>query len=295
MIRIGFIGLGTMGRPMVRNLLKAGFPVTVCGRRKLIVDEFIREGASSAGSPREVAQASDVVITMLPDSPDVREVVIGENGILSGAKPGMIVIDMSTISPSVTREIAETASKQGVEYLDAPVSGGEPGAAAGTLSIMVGGKPEVSEKCMPILQALGKNIVHMGGVGMGQAAKLCNQVICVLNIEAVCEGLILGAKSGLDLEKLLSVVSNGAAASWMLSNLGPKMLARDFEPGFRVKLQQKDLRLALAAADELKLALPGMSLVHQLFNTVAAAGMGEKGTQALVTALEKLADVALAG
>ena len=295
MMRIGFIGLGTMGRPMVANLLKAGFPVTVYGRRKLIVDELIGQGASSAGSPREVAQASDVVITMLPDSPDVREVVIGENGILSGAKPGMIVIDMSTISPSVTREIAETASKQDVDYLDAPVSGGEPGAAAGTLSIMVGGKSEVFEKCMAIFEALGKNIVHMGGVGMGQAAKLCNQVICVLNIEAVCEGLFLGAKSGLDLEKLLSVVSNGAAGSWMLANLGPKMLARDFEPGFRVKLQQKDLRLALAAADELKLALPGMSLVHQLFNTVEAAGMGEKGTQALVTALEKLAGVALAG
>ena len=295
MMRIGFIGLGTMGRPMVRNLLKAGFPVTVYGRRKLVVDELMGEGASSAGSPREVAQASDVVITMLPDSPDVREVVIGENGILSGAKPGMIVVDMSTISPSVTREIAETASKQDVDYLDAPVSGGEPGAAAGTLSIMVGGKSEVFEKCMPILQALGKNNVHMGGIGMGQAAKLCNQVICVLNIEAVCEGLILGAKAGLDLEKLLSVVSNGAAGSWMLANLGPRMLARDFEPGFRVKLQQKDLRLALAAADELKLALPGMSLVHQLFNTVEAAGMGEKGTQALVTALEKLAGVTLAG
>lgn len=289
MTRIGFIGLGTMGQPMVRNLLRAGFPVTVYGRRKPVVDELIGEGASSAGSPREVAEVSDIVITMLPDSPDVKEVVTGESGVLSGAKPGMIVIDMSTMSPSVTREIADAASKQGVDYLDAPVSGGEPGAVAGTLSIMVGGKPEVFEKCMPIFQALGKNIVHMGGVGMGQAAKLCNQVICVLNIEAVCEGLILGAKSGLDLEKLLSVVSNGAAASWMLSNLGPKMLARDFYPGFKVRLQQKDLRLALAAADELKLALPGMSLVHQLFNTVEAAGMGENGTQALITAIEKVA------
>jgi len=294
-MRLGFIGLGTMGRPMARNLLKSGFAVTVYGRRKPIVDERVAEGAIAAGSPREVAQSSDVVITMLPDSPDVKEVVTGENGILSGARSGMIVTDMSTISPSVTREIAELASKQGVEYLDAPVSGGEPGAIAGTLSIMVGGKPEVYEKCLPIFQALGKNIVHMGGVGMGQATKLCNQVICVLNIQAVCEGLMLGSKAGLDMEKLLSVVSGGAASSWMLSNLGPKMLQRDFEPGFKVNLQQKDLRLALAAADELGLSLPGMSLVHQLFNSVEAAGMGEKGTQALITALEKLAGHVVAG
>ncbi len=285
---LGFIGLGTMGRPMVQNLLKAGFPVTVCGRRKPVVDELTAAGAVSAGSPGEVAQASDVVITMLPDSPDVTEIVTGKNGILSGAKPGTVIIDMSTISPSVTREIAQQAAKKGAEYLDAPVTGGEPGAIAGTLAIMVGGRAEVFEKCHPIFQALGKNIVHMGGIGMGQAAKLCNQVICVLNLQATCEGLMLGARSGLDLEKLLSVVTQGSAGSWMLSNLGPKMLSRDFEPGFKVKLQQKDLRLALAAADELKLSLPGMSLVHQLFNSVEAAGMDEKGTQALITALEKL-------
>ena len=200
----------------------------------------------------------------------------------------MVVIDMSTISPTVTREIAEVASIQGVDYLDAPVTGGETGAIAGTLSIMVGGKPEVFAKRLPILQAMGKNIVHMGEVGMGQTAKLCNQVICVLNIQAACEGLMLGAKAGLDLEKLHSVVSAGSAGSWMLSNLAPKMLARDFEPGFKVKLQQKDLRLALSAADELSVPLPGTGLVHSLFNAVEAAGMGEKGTQALITALEKL-------
>lgn len=288
-MRIGFTGLGTMGRPMVRNLLKAGFEVTIYGRRPPIVNELVSQGARSAGSPKEVAQTSDVVITMLPDSPDVKEVVTGENGLLSGTRPGMVIIDMSTISPTVTREIAEIASRQEVDYLDAPVTGGEPGALAGTLSIMVGGKPEVFGKCLPILQAMGKNIVHMGDVGMGQTAKLCNQVICVINIQAACEGLMLGAKAGLDLEKLLSVVSAGSAGSWMLSNLGPKMLARDFEPGFKVKLQEKDLRLALAAADELSLPLPGTGLVHSLFNAVEAAGMGEKGTQALITALEKLA------
>jgi 3-hydroxyisobutyrate dehydrogenase len=284
-----------MGKPMVHNLLKAGFAVTVCGRRQPVVDELVSAGASAADSPREVAEASDVIITMLPDSPDVKEVVTAEDGVLSGAKPGMAIIDMSTISPSVTREIAGIAAAQGVEYLDAPVTGGEPGAIAGTLSIMVGGKDEVYEKCLPIFQATGKNIVQMGGVGMGQAAKLCNQVICVLNIEAVCEGLMLGAKSGLDPEKLLSVVTQGAAGSWMLSNLGPKMLSRDFEPGFKVNLQQKDLRLALAAADELKLSLPGMSLVHQLFTSVEAADMGDKGTQALITALERLSGIVISG
>jgi 2-hydroxy-3-oxopropionate reductase len=296
-MRIGFIGLGTMGRPMVRNLLKAGhtpvrmdgFEVTVYGRRPEVVNELVSQGAVSASSPKEVAQASDVIITMLPDSPDVKEVVTGDDGVLSGARSGMVVIDMSTISPKVTREIAEVASRQGVDYLDAPVTGGETGAIAGTLSIMVGGKPEAFEKCLPILRAMGKNIVRIGDVGMGQTAKLCNQVICVLNIQAACEGLMLGAKAGLDVEKLLSVVSAGSAGSWMLSNLAPKMLARDFEPGFKVKLQQKDLRLALSAADELSVPLPGTGLVHVLFSAVEAAGMGEKGTQALITALEKLA------
>ena len=286
---IGFIGLGTMGRPMVRNLLKAGFKVTIYGRRKPVVDELVAAGAVAAGSPAEVARPSDVVITMLPDSPDVKLVVTGENGILSGARSGMTVIDMSTISPSVTREIAGLAAAKGVDYLDAPVSGGETGAVAGTLSIMVGGRQETYEKYLPIFQALGKNIVYMGESGMGQTAKLCNQVICVLNIQAACEGLMLSAKAGLDVEKLLSVVSAGAAGSWMLSNLAPKMLERDFEPGFKVKLQQKDLRLALAAAEELEVPLPGTSLVHQLFRAVEAAGMEEKGTQALITALEKLA------
>jgi len=176
-MKFGFIGLGTMGRPMVRNLLKAGFEVVVFGRRRLIVDELVSEGAVAAGSSEEVAQVSDVVITMLPDSPDVKEVVTGENGILAGARPGLIVIDMSTISPKVTREIAEVASRRGVDYLDAPVTGGDTGAIAGTLSIMVGGKTEVFEKCLPILQAMGKNIVRIGEVGTGQTTKHCNQVI----------------------------------------------------------------------------------------------------------------------
>jgi 3-hydroxyisobutyrate dehydrogenase len=281
-MNIGFVGLGNMGRPMARNLLSGGFAVTVYGRRKPVVDEIVSAGASAAVSPREVAERSDVIITIVSDSPDVKSVVTGPDGILDGARPGAVMIDMSTISPAVTREIAEIAASRGVEYLDAPVSGGVSGAEAGTLSIMVGGKQDVFEKCLPVFQALGKHINHMGGVGMGQMTKLCNQVICVLNIEAVCEGLVLGSKAGLDLEKLLSVVTAGAAGSWMLSNLGPRMLARDFEPGFRVALQQKDLRLALAAADDLQVPLPGTSLVNQLFRSIEAAGMGELGTQALM-------------
>ena len=277
-----------MGRPMARNLLKAGYKITVYGRREPVVDELIAAGAVAAESPSEAAQASDIVITILPDSPDVRQVVTGGNGVLQGARPGTVVIDMSTISPTVAREIFGLAAAKGVDFLDAPVSGGEPGAVAGTLSIMVGGRQGVFEECLPVFQALGKNITYMGESGAGQMTKLCNQVICALNIQAVCEGLMLGAKAGLDMEKLLSVVSTGAAGSWMLSNLAPKMLQRDFEPGFKVKLQQKDLRLALAAAEELKLPLPGTGLVQQLFRAVEAAGMGEKGTQALIIALEKL-------
>jgi len=292
---LGFIGLGTMGRPMARNLLKAGYKVTIYGRRKPVVDEMVAEGAAAAGSPCGVARASDIVIIMLPDSPDVREVVTGEDGVLQGARPGMAVVDMSTISPSVAREIFGLAAAKGVDFLDAPVSGGETGAVAGTLSIMVGGEREAYERCLPVFQALGKNITYMGESGAGQMTKLSNQIICALNIQAACEGLMLGAKAGLDMEKLLSVVSSGAAGSWMLSNLAPKMLERDFEPGFKVRLQQKDLRLALAAAEELKLPLPGTALVQQLFRAVEAAGMGEKGTQALILALEKLADYRIQG
>jgi len=288
-MKIGFIGLGTMGRPMVRNLIKVGYQVTIYGRRKSVVDELASLGAVPAKSASEVASASDMVITMLPDSPDVEQVVTGPAGVLEGAEPGMIVADMSTISPSVARRIAQQAAEKGVAFLDAPVSGGEPGAIAGTLSIMVGGDYHAFEKCLPVFEAMGKNITYMGESGSGQMTKLCNQVICVLNIQAVCEGLMLGSKAGLDMKKLLSVVSSGAAGSWMLSNLAPKMLARDFEPGFMVRLQQKDLRLALAAAEELKVPLPGTSLVQQMFRAVEAAGMQDKGTQALIVSLEKLA------
>jgi len=287
--RIGFIGLGVMGKPMAMNLLKAGYPMTVWNRTRSKMNDLLAEGAEGADSPKEVAEKSDVVITMVTDSPDVEEVVLGPNGVIHGARPGLILIDMSTISPSVARKVAEKLAEKGVKMLDAPVSGGEIGAIKGTLSIMVGGPKEAFDECLPILEVLGKRITYMGPNGMGQTTKLCNQVICALNIQAVCEGLMLGAKAGLDLKKLLDVVTAGAAGSWMLSNLGPKMVERDFRPGFKIRHQQKDLRLVLSFAAELGLPLPGTALVQQMLRAVEAEGLGEKGTQAAIVAMEKLA------
>jgi 3-hydroxyisobutyrate dehydrogenase len=226
---------------------------------------------------------------MVTDSPDVEEIILGPNGVIHGARRGLIVIDMSTISPSMTRKIAEELNKKGVKMLDAPVSGGEKGAVEGTLSIMVGGPREVFEECLPIFEILGKRITYMGPAGSGQTAKLCNQVICALNIQAVCEGLMLGAKAGLDVKKLLEAVSAGAANSWMLTNLGPKMMERDFKPGFKIRHQQKDLRLALSLASEINLPLPCTALVHQLLRVAESEGLGEAGTQAAIVAMEKLA------
>lgn len=287
--RIGFIGLGVMGKPMAMNLLKAGYPLTVWNRTRSKMEDLVKMGAAPGESPKDVAEKSDVVITMVTDSAAVEAVILGPSGVIEGVRPGMIVIDMSTISPSVTRRIAEKLKEKGVEMLDAPVSGGDIGAKQGTLSIMVGGSEEVFKECLPIFEVLGKRITYMGTNGMGQMTKLCNQVICALNIQAVCEGLMLGAKAGLDLEKLLSVVTAGAAGSWMLSNLGPKIIKRDFEPGFKMVHQLKDLRLALAQASELNVPLPGTALVNQMFKAVEAAGLGEKGTQAAIVAVEKLA------
>lgn len=289
MMKIGFIGLGVMGKPMAKNLLKAGYPLTVWNRTRSKMRELVDLGAKPADSPKEAAEKSDAVITMVTDSPDLEEVALGSLGVIEGVRPGMVFIDMSTISPQVTRRVANSMSERGVKMLDAPVSGGDVGAKKGTLSIMVGGPKEAFEECLPIFKTLGKRVTYMGGSGMGQTTKLCNQVICVLNIKAVCEGLMLGAKSGVNLDKLLEVVTAGAAGSWMLSNLGPKMVRRDLEPGFKISHQLKDLRLALSTAAELGLPLPGTALVQQMFRAVEAEGMAGKGTQALIVAMEKLA------
>lgn len=291
---IGFIGLGIMGRPMAANLLKAGYQVTVWNRSQPAIDMMVGEGAKAAADPADVARRSHIVITMVGDSPDVEQVMLGSSGVLEGAHPGLVVIDMTTISPEVTRRVAAACEQRGVEMLDAPVSGGDKGAREATLSIMVGGKAEVVERCRPVLQVLGSHIVHVGAHGMGQTVKLCNQVICGLNILATAEGLTLAAKAGADPHVVLDVVTRGAAGSWMLQNLGPKMAAGDYTPGFMINLQIKDLRLALEAAGALDLPLPGTALAQQLFRAAAADGAGREGTQALVKALEKLGNTRVA-
>lgn len=286
---VGFIGLGTMGKPMATNLAKAGYPMVVHSRTREKAESLIAQGARWAESPAELASLSDIVITMLPDSPDVWEVITGEKGVLKGAKAGTIVIDMSTISPEIARLLAEECKKKSVEFLDAPVTGGEAGAISATLSIMIGGPAETLDKVRPVLQCLGSRITRMGGPGAGQTAKLCNQVICGLNILACCEGLALGIACGLDPNTLLDAIQGGAAGSWMLSNLAPKMVSGDWAPGFRIALQQKDLRLALECASRAKVPLFGTAVTHQAFRIAEASGYADEGTQALFKALCELA------
>lgn len=289
--RIGFIGLGIMGKPMAHNLLRAGYPVIGYSRTPAAVQALVANGASAAASPRAVAEQAEVVISIVTDTPDVRDVILGPSGVLEGLQPGKTVIDMSTISPTVTREIAQAVEAKGSHLLDAPVSGGEGGAIGGTLSIMVGGKADVFQACLPILEAMGKNITHMGPSGTGQLTKLCNQIAVAVTNLAMSEALIFGAKAGVNLKKMQQAISGGAAGSWQLSNLAPRVIDRDFAPGFMVKLQQKDLRLVLQEAEHLKLALPATSLVHTLFQALEARGAGDEGTQALVKVLEDLAGV----
>jgi 3-hydroxyisobutyrate dehydrogenase len=287
--KIGFIGLGVMGKPMAKNLISAGYPLTVWNRTKSRMNELLSLGAFAAESAKEVAEKSDVVIVMVGDSSDVEDVVLGPSGVVDGARSGLLVIDMSSISPIATRHIANTLSQKGVEMLDAPVSGGDIGAKEATLSIMVGGPEDVYKECLPLFKVLGKQITYMGESGSGQAAKLCNQVICAMHIQAVCEGLMFGMKLGLDLERLLQVLTAGYASSRILSHLGPKMVDRDFRPGFKMRHQLKDLKNALGTATTLKLPLPCTSLVHQMFCAVEAMGFEEKGTQTSILTMEKLA------
>jgi 2-hydroxy-3-oxopropionate reductase len=289
MNRVGWIGLGIMGRPMARNLLKAGFRVVGYSRTKAKVDELVAAGGEAAQSPADVARRVEVTITMVPDAPDVEAVLFGTDGVVEAAQPGHVVVDMSTISPTATRLFAQRLASRGIEMLDAPVSGGESGAREGTLSIMVGGNEEVFVRCRPIFEALGRKITFMGAHGSGQMTKLCNQVAGVLTLQSVVEALLLAHAGGLDLHRVIEALSAGSADSWNLRNQGPKMLARDFAPGFFVRLQQKDLRIALETAAELGLPLPGTALVRELFRVVEAYGGGELGVQALITALERMA------
>ena len=287
--KIGFIGLGIMGRPMSKNLLKAGYELTVFNRSRGPVDELAATGANAANSPKQVAENSNIVITIVTDTPDVEQVILGPNGVIEGVCQDMVVIDMSTISPSATRNIADKLREKGVEMLDAPVSGGDTGAIAGTLAIMVGGDRTVFERCLPIFNAMGKTITHVGGNGMGQTVKLCNQILVSVTNMAVSEAVLFAGKAGVDPNVMIAATEKGAAGSWQLSNLGPKMTARDFAPGFMINLQQKDLRLVLEAARELNLPLPALSLVVQHFAGCQAAGEGDEGTQSLVKSLERMA------
>ena len=285
--RIGFVGLGIMGAPMALNLMKAGFSLKVYNRSdRPGVREVVEAGGRRAASPREAAEGSDVIITIVTDTPDVEAVILGEDGVVHGARRGATVIDMSTISPRVTREISARLQESGVHMLDAPVSGGDVGARQGTLSIMVGGEQAVFDDCRPVFEAMGKNINLIGGSGAGQTTKACNQIAVACANLAMAEALMLAAASDMDVQKVLDAISGGAAGSWQMTNLGPRILKGDFEPGFMVRLQQKDLKLVLEAANDVKLALPGTSIAHQYFNIVERLGGADEGTQALIKAYE---------
>lgn len=286
--RVGFIGLGIMGAPMAANLLKAGFEVTVWNRSPSRTKPLLEAGARGEESPAKVAAASEVTLSCVTNSGDVEEVALGPEGVIHGAKPGSVYIDCSTISPDTARKVARELADRQVSMLDAPVSGGDVGAIAGTLAIMAGGEAAVFERCLPVFQAMGKTIVHVGPAGAGQVVKLCNQVAGGLNLLAAAEAVNLARRSGVDPAKMLEVVSAGAAGSWMLSNLAPRAVKGDYAPGFMVDLMQKDLRLVLDAANETHTPLPGTALVSQLFQSIQAEGRGTDGTQSLVDAIAKL-------
>ena len=289
--RVGIIGLGIMGAPMARNLLRAGFALRVWNRTPARAEALRAEGAQIAASPAALAAASDIVITMVTSSPDVEALLFGPGGVLEGARPGLLCIDMSTISPEVAVSIAERAAALGVRALDAPVSGGEAGAINAALSIMIGGDSADAERALPVFQALGKTIVHVGPHGAGQVVKLANQIAVVLNNLGVSEALVFAAAHGADLEKARQVIAGGAGSSWAMHNYAPKILAGDFRPGFRVDLQQKDLRLVLDAAYGRKVSLPATALAHELYTALQRDGRGEEGNHAIVRVIEALAGV----
>lgn len=289
--RIGYIGLGIMGMGMTLNLLKAGFSVTVWNRTASKMQSALDAGATAAQSPAEVAANSDIILICVSDTPDVEAVILGENGVIHSAKPGSLVIDMSTISPGATRDFAAALKEKGVHMLDAPVSGGSEGAAKGTLSIMVGGDAEQFERAMPVFQAMGKTITLVGGTGAGQSVKLVNQILVVGNMLAVSEALLFAQAAGLDLEKTINAVAGGAAGSWMLSMRGPQAIKRDWRPGFTIDLQQKDVHLILEAAQEMGIPLMGTALINNLYRTLQQRGLGHEGNHALIMALENLAGI----
>lgn len=290
-ITIGWIGTGVMGASMCGHLLAAGYRVAVHSRTKGKAEPLLRAGATWRDTAADVASGSDVTITMVGFPPEVREVYFGRRGVLAGAGRGALLVDMTSTQPSLAREIATAASAQGAQAVDAPVSGGDVGAKAASLSIMAGGEPQVVRALMPIFEVMGKKIVYQGPAGSGQHAKLCNQIVIAGTMIGVCESLLYGHKAGLDLEQMLESVSGGAASCWTLDHLAPRILRRNFDPGFFVDHFVKDMGVALDEAKRMGLVLPGLALVHQLYLSVQAHGRGRSGTHALVLALEELSNI----
>ncbi len=280
-MKVAFIGLGTMGIGMSLNVLKAGHDVTVHNRTRQKEEEVANEGAARADSPREAAEGAEIIVTMVSDTPDVEEVVLGTNGIIHGAPQGAIVIDMSTISPTATRQMADELDTKGIKMLDAPVSGGPEGAQQGTLAIMVGGDAADFEKASPVLEIMGKTVTHVGPIGAGQITKAINQIIISGTYLTVAEGLTLGMKAGLDMPKVIEAISGGAASSWVLHNRGINVVNNTYPLGFRVRLHHKDLRIALDTARELDVTLPATALVAQIENGLIARGYGDDDVSAI--------------
>ena len=288
---IGFIGLGIMGKPMARNLLKAGYSLVVYDVASGPVAELTAAGAEAGESSSDTARRVEMVITMLPDGPDVEKAVLGPGGVLEGARPGSMVVDMSSISPTVSQKVAAACSEKGVEFLDAPVSGGEPKAVDGTLAIMVGGKSEVFEKALPVLQKMGSSVTLTGPAGAGNVTKLANQIMVACNIAAMGEALVLATRAGLDPEVVFNAVKGGLAGSTVLNAKAPMAIARNFKPGFRIRLHQKDLRNALLAAESMKVSLPITSLVQQMLMALMNEGKGDLDHSAIVTFIEGMAGI----
>ena len=295
MKKVGFVGVGIMGKPMARNLLKAGFELTVHDRFKPPVDELVSAGAREADSPSACADGMDVVVTMLPDSTDSETVILGDNGVLAGARKGATIVDMSSIAPAMSQKIAAACEAKGIDALDAPVSGGEPGAVAGQLAIMVGGKKDVFERCEPVLKAVGTSYVLCGGYGAGNTTKLANQIIVAANIEAVGEALVLARKAGLDPNTVFEAIRGGLAGSNVLNAKGPMMIDGNFKPGFRIRLHQKDLANALLTGKELGVPLPVTALVQQMVGALVNNGKGELDHSGIATFIEDMADTKISG
>lgn len=292
MKQIGFIGLGIMGKPMAMHLARAGFSLNIVGTRaRKAVEELQQHGARVFGSAKEVAAHSEAVITSLPDTPDVLETALGKDGIMEGARRGLLYVDMSTISPAAARRIAVEMEAKGVDALDAPVSGGQKGAIEATLSIMVGGSAEAFERARPLFEAMGKTIVHVGGSGAGQVAKAANQIICAIGWQAIAEGMTLAVKAGVDPQKVLDAIGKGAARSWALEVRVPEVLKGNFKPGFMARLQYKDLKIAMDTGRDLGVPLPCTGLVTEFYKVIVGQGRGEWDTSALVTLEEDLAGV----